>query len=126
MELKTTANRQMRPFEWMDTKLVPYLAERHDGELPAGKRQFLLEYWRLCKKHNGYYSDRVEDDYKELLDCKLGAFEDQQTRTDVLALIDPMFEAHLLWKRREQGEQPTWPIISNVLKEDDIKRLLQI
>jgi hypothetical protein len=114
------------PFEWMTTKLVPHLAERFLDELPAGKRQFLLDYWKLCKKHNGYYSAGVDDDYTQLLDCKSRAFEDQQTRTQILALIDPMFKAHRLWERRKQGEEPTWPIMSNVLKEDAIKRLLHI
>lgn len=112
------------PFQWLEKKVLPHLAERHDGELSAGKRQFLLESWKLCKKHNGYYAERVVEDYSLLLDCKSSAFEDQQTRTDVLAVIDPMFKAHRLWKRRKQGEEPTWPIMSNVLRQDAIKRLL--
>jgi hypothetical protein len=61
-----------------------------------------------------------------LLECKTRALEDQQTRTQILALIDPMFKAHRLWKRRKQGEEPTWPIMSNVLKDEAIKRLFHI
>jgi len=114
------------PFEWMATKLLPHLAKRFLDELSAGKRQFLLDYWKLCKKHNGYFSERVDDDYTELLECKTRALEDQQTRTQILALIDPMFKAHRLWKRRKQGEEPTWPIMSNVLKDEAIKRLFHI
>ncbi len=112
------------PFEWVEQKLIPHLAGRY-GPLPAGKLEFLFGYWRLCKRYEHHFSNDIASDYGEARDYESRRFEDERVRAELLGIVEAMFKQHRRWSLTRLGDGPTWPVFSNVLKDEAVNRLLQ-
>ncbi len=119
--VRTTPN---IPFEWIEQKLIPHLAERYE-QLPAGKLEFLFGYWKLCKRYRHHFSHDIECDYREARNHRSGRFKDEGVRAKLLTIVEAMFKQYRRWEQTGTGERPLWPILSNVLSDERIRKLLQ-